>query len=829
MQEEPNLPELLQGKERMIFGNVAAIYDFHRDVFQGLIDKAKDSQEEIAQCFLEKRSDFKLYVTYCENKPKSESFIWTYTHHGGTFFTEVQKKLGLREDIASFLIKPVQRITKYQLLLKDLLRTSQKAGKEVPLLEEALQLMQDVPKQANDAMALSMIIGYHGNIHANGQIILQDEFTVYEKSRWAGGARRHVFLLDLMMIITKDKDNDGLYEFKDSLKVHNMTLTEKQADNPCRFTVGTGQIGDWDKFYILEASTSEKKQEWIKTIKEILNQQFEMLKALKQPSRARSTTVDNPIDGPAPSTNVIQLPQQASIFHDMSDSSLDEASDEEEQPSPLTRKRSGAMSTSGPDQQEVRKNPPFAKVDSLPGSLPKINAFVVSEDYTPTAEGQKILHIKKGQVYNVMNSNGNWWWGRLIRRLSFGDIATTGAEGWIPHNFLDQFTGQLTSEEQFNCLADKVSQNNSDNKFWTLPSKINKANSVKANSKPDNKKKFSKKKNKQPLNPPQITAGLSDESVLIGQDVQFKCQLAQEYTDQKVEWFLNGKLFSNERAFISSSNICILKIKYVNREDEGLYMCSISSQGQCSSTSAKLTVLGPPDPPGIPRIKQITSTSVSLTWTPPMFDGHSPVTIYLVECKDTLGDRWSTLMKRITEPSTIVDDLIPRMEYIFRVLAGNHIGSSQPSLESKPIKMTHNSSFKPVFSLEPFENHYTLMGQIAKGQYSQVYECLHEATQQIYIAKLLPLSLGSNQCHNELMLLSQISHPNIILMTSAYLTDKHYIIVMKYVNGSPIFDYFMQKKTSTELVVSKCCQQLTDALDYLHQMNIAHLAIKVSQ
>jgi serine/threonine protein kinase len=186
-------------------------------------------------------------------------------------------------------------------------------------------------------------------------------------------------------------------------------------------------------------------------------------------------------------------------------------------------------------------------------------------------------------------------------------------------------------------------------------------------------------------------------------------------------------------------------------------------------------------------------------------------------------------MKRITEPSTIVDDLIPRMEYIFRVLAGNHIGSSQPSLESKPIKMTHNSSFKPVFSLEPFENHYTLMGQIAKGQYSQVYECLHEATQQIYIAKLLPLSLGSNQCHNELMLLSQISHPNIILMTSAYLTDKHYIIVMKYVNGSPIFDYFMQKKTSTELVVSKCCQQLTDALDYLHQMNIAHLAIKVSQ
>ena len=46
-------------------------------------------------------------------------------------------------------------------------------GLDLPALEESVQLMQDVPKQANDAMALSMIVGYQGNIHANGQIIKQ--------------------------------------------------------------------------------------------------------------------------------------------------------------------------------------------------------------------------------------------------------------------------------------------------------------------------------------------------------------------------------------------------------------------------------------------------------------------------------------------------------------------------------------------------------------------------------------------------------------------------------------------------------------------------------
>ena len=86
---------------------------------------------------------------------------------------EVKTQLGHRQDIDSYLIKPVQRITRYKLLLGDLYRSAQKAEMETPILERALNLMQDVPKRANDAMTLSMIYGYEGNIHHSGQIILQ--------------------------------------------------------------------------------------------------------------------------------------------------------------------------------------------------------------------------------------------------------------------------------------------------------------------------------------------------------------------------------------------------------------------------------------------------------------------------------------------------------------------------------------------------------------------------------------------------------------------------------------------------------------------------------
>lgn len=60
---------------------------------------------------------FDMYVTYCKNKPESNQLLIT---HSGTWFEELQRKHKIEHPIAAYLIKPVQRITKYQLLLKDL-------------------------------------------------------------------------------------------------------------------------------------------------------------------------------------------------------------------------------------------------------------------------------------------------------------------------------------------------------------------------------------------------------------------------------------------------------------------------------------------------------------------------------------------------------------------------------------------------------------------------------------------------------------------------------------------------------------------------------------
>ena len=61
------------------------------------------------------QDQFMMYVHYCANKPESNSLL---IEHGENFFEDLQQKQGLGLSLAAYLIKPVQRITKYQLLLK---------------------------------------------------------------------------------------------------------------------------------------------------------------------------------------------------------------------------------------------------------------------------------------------------------------------------------------------------------------------------------------------------------------------------------------------------------------------------------------------------------------------------------------------------------------------------------------------------------------------------------------------------------------------------------------------------------------------------------------
>jgi triple functional domain protein len=108
--------------------------------------------------------------------------------HGGAYFDALQRANNLEHSIAAYLIKPVQRITKYQLLLKDLLSCC--AVAEPGEIRDGLDVCLNVPKKANDALHLTMLEGCDLTFEQLGEVVLQECFQVSVISMW----KSYIFL-----------------------------------------------------------------------------------------------------------------------------------------------------------------------------------------------------------------------------------------------------------------------------------------------------------------------------------------------------------------------------------------------------------------------------------------------------------------------------------------------------------------------------------------------------------------------------------------------------------------------------------------------------------
>ncbi|RMC15912.1 hypothetical protein DUI87_08117 [Hirundo rustica rustica] len=291
------IPPGIVNKEHIIFGNMQEIYEFHNNIFLKELEKYEQLPEDVGHCFVTWADKFQMYVTYCKNKPDSTQLI---LEHAGAYFDEIQQRHGLANSISSYLIKPVQRITKYQLLLKELLTCCEEGKGEI---KDGLEVMLSVPKRANDAMHLSMLEGFDENIESQGELILQESFQVWDpKTLIRKGRERHLFLFEMSLVFSKEvKDSSGRskYIYKSKLFTSELGVTEHVEGDPCKFALWVGRTPTSDNKIVLKiininnverckvvlASSIENKQDWIKHIREVIQERTIHLKgALKEPS-----------------------------------------------------------------------------------------------------------------------------------------------------------------------------------------------------------------------------------------------------------------------------------------------------------------------------------------------------------------------------------------------------------------------------------------------------------------------------------------------------------------------------------------------------------------
>ncbi|XP_040610695.1 LOW QUALITY PROTEIN: rho guanine nucleotide exchange factor 25 [Mesocricetus auratus] len=284
------VPESLRGRDRIVFGNIQQIYEWHRDYFLQELQLCLKDPDWLAQLFIKHERRLHMYVVYCQNKPKSEHVV---SEFGDSYFEELRQQLGHRLQLNDLLIKPVQRIMKYQLLLKDFLKYYSRAGMDTEELEQAVEVMCFVPKRCDDMMSLGRLRGFEGKLTSQGKLLGQDTFLVTEPEAGgllsSRGRERRVFLFEQIVIFSEALGGGGrggtqpAYVYKSSIKVSCLGLEGNLQGNPCRFALTSRGPEGGIQRYVLQASDPAISQAWIKQVAQILESQRDFLNALQSP------------------------------------------------------------------------------------------------------------------------------------------------------------------------------------------------------------------------------------------------------------------------------------------------------------------------------------------------------------------------------------------------------------------------------------------------------------------------------------------------------------------------------------------------------------------
>ncbi|XP_038286720.1 guanine nucleotide exchange factor DBS isoform X1 [Canis lupus familiaris] len=298
----------LQNKKDILFGNMEEIYHFHNRIFLRELEEYTDCPELVGRCFLERMEEFQIYEKYCQNKPRSES-LWRQCSDC-PFFQECQRKLDHKLSLDSYLLKPVQRITKYQLLLKEMLKYS-KSCEGAEDLQEALSSILGILKAVNDSMHLIAITGYDGNLSDLGKLLMQGSFSVWTDHKKGHSKvkdlarfkpmQRHLFLHEKAVLFCKKREENGegyekapSYSYKQSLNMAAVGITENVKGDVRKFEIWYNAR---EEVYIVQAPTPEVKAAWVSEIRKVLTSQ---LQACREASQHRTLEQSQSLPLPTP-------------------------------------------------------------------------------------------------------------------------------------------------------------------------------------------------------------------------------------------------------------------------------------------------------------------------------------------------------------------------------------------------------------------------------------------------------------------------------------------------------------------------------------------------
>ncbi|KAM4618581.1 FYVE, RhoGEF and PH domain-containing protein 6-like [Polymixia lowei] len=258
-----------------ILYSLPQLYELNQDLLRELEQRVAkwDDNAQLADIFVKKGPYLKMYSTYIREFDKNVALLDEQSKKNTTFGGVVREfeasprcaNLALRH----YLLKPVQRIPQYQLLLTDYLKNLPLDSADYKDTQAALGIVKEVANHANDIMKqgdnfqkliqVQCSLNGHHEIVQPGRVFLK-EGVLKKLSRKVMQPRMFFLFNDTLLYTTPVQS--GQYKLNNMLSLAGMKVS-KPSQEAYQNELNIESV---ERSFILSASSATERDEWLEAI-----------------------------------------------------------------------------------------------------------------------------------------------------------------------------------------------------------------------------------------------------------------------------------------------------------------------------------------------------------------------------------------------------------------------------------------------------------------------------------------------------------------------------------------------------------------------------------
>ncbi|CAG5927358.1 unnamed protein product [Menidia menidia] len=240
------------------------LYQLNKDLLRELEERVAhwSDHQRLSDIFVQKGPYLKMYSTYIRQFDNNVALLDEQCRKNPAFAAVVR-------EFEHYLLKPVQRIPQYQLLLTDYLKNLPEDSEDYKDTQAALGIVKEVANHANDIMKQGdnfqklMHIQYslngHHEIVQPGRVFLK-EGTLMKLSRKVMQPRMFFLFNDALMYTTPVQS--GQYKLNSVLSLAGMKVS-KPSQEAYQNELNIESV---ERSFILSASSATERDEWLEAI-----------------------------------------------------------------------------------------------------------------------------------------------------------------------------------------------------------------------------------------------------------------------------------------------------------------------------------------------------------------------------------------------------------------------------------------------------------------------------------------------------------------------------------------------------------------------------------